>query len=212
LKTQQEKLITKHSKHLKNLKNRYGKLNARITKAFNNPSGHGLASDEEKEQLAAFNNMSESIAKLSKKSSIDSAKYQQRLARIQGVLYWNLSQRYDNRRQDVSKSLTLLQASIKKLTKQLDASKFAYQVAPKGYQGFNRKISKLKHKYQLQLSKLDVVYHRQRERVGGIVKTDIKVRQDRVMGYQLQARLAAARLFDETSNKVRSVATGEVRQ
>jgi len=48
--------------------------------------------------------------------------------------------------------------------------------------------------------------------VGGIVKADIKTRQERVMDYQLQARLAAARLFDETSNKVRSVATGEVRQ
>ena len=67
-------------------------------------------------------------------------------------------------------------------------------------------------KYEKQLSKLELVYQEQREKVGGIVKADIKVRQDRVMDYQLQARLAAARLFDETSNKVRSVATGEVRQ
>ena len=67
------------------------------------------------------------------------------------------------------------------------------------------------------MAKLEKVYNKQRERVGSIVKTDIKKRQERVMNYQLQARLAAARLFDETSNKKRQMASdqisiGELRQ
>ena len=207
-----ERLVINHSKHLAKLKKRYKSLNARIKKAFNNPAGHGLASDTEKQQLTSFIDVSKSIVNLDKKQSIKSEHYEKRLRRVEGVLKWNLSSRYFERKKQVSKSLASLQREIKRTTDQLDAAKFAYQVAPKSYKGFDRKIAKLKSKYQKELKKLDVVYHKQRERVGGIVKADIKTRQNRVMDYQLQARLAAARLFDETSNKVRSVATGEVRQ
>lgn len=207
-----ENLIVSHSRHLAKLKNRYTKLNKRIKSAFSNPAGHGLASDIEQDQLKSFVNVSSRISNLSKKKSIEEDTYQQRLNRVEGVLKWSLSERYSERKAQVSKNLALLQFSIKKASDQLEAAKFAYQVAPKSYKGFDRKIAKLRLKYEKQLSKLELVYQEQREKVGGIVKADIKVRQDRVMDYQLQARLAAARLFDETSNKVRSVATGEVRQ
>ena len=207
-----ENLIVSHSRHLAKLKNRYTKLNKRIKSAFSNPAGHGLASDIEQDQLKSFVNVSSRINSLSKKKSIEEYSYQQRLNRVEGVLKWSLSERYSERKAQVSKNLALLQFSIKKASDQLEAAKFAYQVAPKSYKGFDTKIAKLRLKYEKQLSKLELVYQEQREKVGGIVKADIKVRQDRVMDYQLQARLAAARLFDETSNKVRSVATGEVRQ
>jgi hypothetical protein len=207
-----ERLVITHSQHLAKLKKRYKALNARIKKAFKNPAGHGLASDTEKDQMALFVDVTKSIKSLSASRNIKSEHYEKRLRRVEGVLKWNLSERYSDRKKQVSKSLALLQREIKRTTSQLDAAKFAYQVAPKTYKGFDKRIAKLKTKYQKELKKLELVYHKQRERVGGIVKADIKTRQERVMDYQLQARLAAARLFDETSNKVRSVATGEVRQ
>jgi hypothetical protein len=208
----QEKLVTLHSNQLAKLKARYNNLNKRVKKAFNNPSGNGLASDQEKDQLASFKQLAEFIAVLANKKSINKDDYEQRLRRIDGVLSWDLSQRYHKRKQQVAKTLAILKASIQTASKQLDAASFAYQVAPNSYQGFNKKISRLKTKYQNQLSKLDFVYSKQREKVGSIVKADIKTRQQRVMNYQLQARLAAARLFDETSNKVRVIANAEVKQ
>lgn len=207
-----ERLVINHSQHLAKLKKRYKSLNKRIKKAFSNPAGHGLASDSEKEQLASFVKVATSIENLNKNHQVKPDHYQKRLRRIEGVLKWSLSERYSDRKKKVSNSLALLKREIQRTTDQLDAAKFAYQVAPKSYKGFDRKIAKLKNKYHNQLKKLEVVYQKQREKVGGIVKADIKNRQERVMDYQLQARLAAARLFDETSNKVRSVATGEVRQ
>ena len=207
-----ERLVVTHSQHLAKLKKRYKTLNARIKKAFKNPAGYGLASDAEKNQMALFVDVTKSIKTLSESRNIKSEHYEKRLRRVEGVLKWSLSERYSDRKKQVSKSLALLQREIKRTTDQLDAAKFAYQVAPKTYKGFDKRIAKLKTKYQKELKKLELVYHKQRERVGGIVKADIKTRQERVMDYQLQARLAAARLFDETSNKVRSVATGEVRQ
>lgn len=207
-----ERLVINHSKHLAKLNKRYKSLSKRIKNAFRDPAGHGLASDTEKEQLAAFLKVAGSIDNLNKKHKVKPDHYEKRLRRIEGVLKWSLSERYFERKKKVSNSLASLQREIQRTTDQLDAAKFAYQVAPKSYKGFDRKIAKLKSKYQGQLKKLEMVYQKQREKVGGIVKADIKNRQERVMDYQLQARLAAARLFDETSNKVRSVATGEVRQ
>lgn len=209
---QQQGLVKKHSKHLADLKKRYTKLKNRITKAFGSPDGTGLASDAEKEQLASFKDTKKQITSLAKKEEIVPRHYEKRLRRVQGVLMWELSQRFIERKKSVARNLAILEDKISRATKQLDATKFAYKTAPKSYYGYNKKVAKLKKKYQKQLKKLEVVYQKQRERVGSIVKADIKQRQERVMEYQLQARLAAARLFDETSNKKRSVATGEVRQ
>lgn len=207
-----DRLIINHSRHLAELQSKYKALNKRIKNAFKNPAGHGLASDQEKSQLERFIKVSSHIKNLKNEKMILETEYDSRLSRVEGVLKWSLSERYSERKRDVTKTLAQLKSSMTKVKNQLDAAKFAFQVAPKSYNGFDGKITKLKTKYQNQLTKLERVYQKQREKVGGIVKSDIKNRQERVMEYQLQARLAAARLFDETSNKARSVATGEVRQ
>ena len=184
---------------------------SRINKAYKNPDGSGLASEPEKDQLASFKDVSKQINELSKRSSLIEASYRDRLRRVEGVLKWTLSDRYNERKKKVSQNLALLEDKIRQTKKQFKAAQYAYQVAPKTFNGFKQKIQILDQTYQQQLAKLDKVYYKQREKVGSIVKVDIKKRQQRVMDYQLQARLAAARLFDETSNKQRIV-TGEVRQ
>lgn len=216
-KIKSDKHVNKKRKHLKDLKSRYKKLLVRINKAFKNPDGSGLASDSEKLQLTRFEDVKTKISRLKKDELFKDNKYQKRLKRVQGVLAWELSERYTARKKQVSTNLALLESRIKKTSTQLAAAEYAYKMAPKTFSGFEYKNNKLKTKYQKQLAKLETVYSKQRERVGSIVKTDIKKRQERVMNYQLQARLAAARLFDETSNKKRQMASdqisaGELRQ
>lgn len=206
-----EAQVSKHQAHLSDLESRYKKLLSRINKAFKNPDGSGLASEPEKDQLASFKDVSKQINELSKRSSLIEASYRDRLRRVEGVLKWTLSERYNERKKQVSQNLALLEDKIRQTKNQFKAAQYAYQVAPKTFNGFKQKIQTLDQTYQQQLAKLDKVYYKQREKVGSIVKVDIKKRQQRVMDYQLQARLAAARLFDETSNKQRIV-TGEVRQ
>lgn len=206
-----EAQVSKHRAHLSNLKSRYKKLLTRIDIAFKNPDGSGLASEPEKDQLATFKDVSKQIGQLSKRPSLVESSYRDRLRRVEGILKWTLSERYNERKKQVSQNLALLENKIRQANQQYKAAQFAYQVAPKTFKGFKNKIKTLNRTYQKQLTKLDRVYDKQREKVGSIVKVDIKKRQQRVMDYQLQARLAAARLFDETSNKQRIV-TGEVRQ
>lgn len=206
-----EAQVSKHKTTLNDLQKRYSDLLSRINKAFKNPDGTGLASESEKEHLLSFKDVNKQIAALAKTIGEDKQVYGDRLRRVEGVLKWTLSERYSERKRQVSQSLAVLEDKLRQAQKQYDAAKYAYQVAPKGFSGFDEKISRLRATYKKQLAKLDKVYFQQREKVGSIVKVDIKKRQERVMEYQLQARLAAARLFDETSNKQRIV-TGEVKQ
>lgn len=206
-----EGTVSKHRKTLSSLQSRYKKLLAKINKAFKNPDGSGLASESEKEQLASFKQVAKQISDLSHRISVGEKSYRDRLRRVEGVLKWTLAERYSERKKQVSQNLAILENKIRQANKQFKAAQYAYQVAPKGFNGFKQKIKSLNETYEKQLAKLDRVYYLQREKVGSIVKNDIKKRQQRVMDYQLQARLAAARLFDETSNKQRIV-TGEVRQ
>ncbi len=204
---QDDKRINLTSRKLLKLNKRYKSLRKTIDKAFKNPNGVGLASEYEKNQLASFKQLKSDFKSLEKHGH-----YLQRLRRVEGVLKWALSQRYYERKKEVSKNLAILDSKIKQTSHQLKAAKLAYRSAPKSFNGFDKKASRLRGKYQQQLKRLNVVYEKQREKVGGIVKVDIKKRQEVVMDYQLQARLAAARLFDETSNKHRIVAGAEVRQ
>jgi len=202
-----DKRINLTSRKLLKLNKRYKSLQDKISKAFKNPSGIGLASENEKNQLASFNQLKSDFKKLD-----GNLHYLQRLRRVEGVLKWSLSQRYSERKKEVSKNLAILDGKIKKTKNQLKASKLAYRFSPQSFKGFGKKVARLRNKYKAQLKRLEVVYQKQREKVGGIVKLDIKERQKLVMDYQLQARLAAARLFDETSNKHRVAAGTEFRQ
>ena len=141
-----------------------------------------------------------------------SQQYKQRLRRAEGILKWELSERYLKRKKQVTDSLAALKLKLNKAKAQHNAAKLAFVTAPKAFEGYESKSNKLARKYRKQLRALEVTYQKQREKVGSIVKVDIKKRQQRVMDYQLQARLAAARLFDETSNKERSIADVGVSQ
>ncbi len=206
-KIKNDKRINTTSRTLLTLNKRYKALRAKINKAFKNPNGVGLASDFEKDQLASFKKLHSRLTAID-----ENTHYEQRLRRVEGVWKWTLSERYLKRKKQVTRNLAILDKKVKETAQQLKASKLAYRSAPKGYVGFDKKVNKLRSKYKRQLSRLDVVYQQQREKVGGIVKLDIKKRQKLVMDYQLQARLAAARLFDETSNKQRVVAGAGVKQ
>lgn len=202
--------ISKQDKRYKSYDKRYKDLLRKIDRAFNNPDGSGLASDVEKQQIANFKTVKQKITKLKGSKVMESKRvqkhYQDRLRRVKGVLMWDLSERYADRKRQVSSRLAALESELRKSKKRLAGTKAAFKSAPDAFKKYPQRIAKLRTKYKNQLAKLDRVYNRQRYAVGSIVKQDIKQRQARILDYQLQARLAAARLFDETSNKARSMA------
>ena len=207
-----DKRIINSAKRLSKFEKRYKNFLKEIKIAFKNPDGRGLASESEKLHLKNIKAVDKRITHLNKLKDFKSHQYKQRLRRAQGIIKWQLSERYLKRKKKVTDSLALLEGKLKKARAQHNATKLAYMSAPKSFIGYVRKSNKLAKKYKKRLIELEKIYQKQREKVGSIVKLDIKKRQQRVMDYQLQARLAAARLFDETSNKERSVADAGVSQ
>lgn len=203
----QQNTMNSLTSRLNKLRSRYQALQKKIRQAFGKPDGSGLATNDEKRFLAMFKQVNERLNALD-----ENQHYQQRLRRVKGLLAWNLSERYAARKENIAENLAGLKQQMRSIEKQIKATQYAYRVAPQSYQGFNAKIATLKKKYTRQLAKLEKTYRKQRERVGSIVKADIKKRQEKVVEYQLQARLASARLFDETSNKSRNDAVAEVKQ
>ncbi len=193
---------------LKQYQQRYRHLLRKIDRAFGAPDGSGLASEEEKQQLALFKDVKSKISKLGKSAS---PSYQKRLRRVEGVLKWSLAERYAERKKQVSSNLAVLENAIRTAKRQIALSHQAYKDAPNAYVGFDRKLKDLEQQHKDQLTKLNRVYEKQLAKVGGIVKKDIQKRQARVTNYALQARLAAARLYDETSNQHRVVEQGAMK-
>ena len=202
--------ISARDTRYRDMDKRYKTMLRSINKAFNNPDGTGLASEHEKEQLSSFKDVNARIKKLAgskvMESKRDRTEYQDRLRRVEGVLKWQLSERYAERKRQVSSQLAVLEEALRTAKNRLASARAAYDAAPEAFAQYPQRIAQLRAKYQNQLTKLDKIYQRQRFAVGTIVKEDIKQRQARILDYQLQARLAAARLFDETSNKARSLA------
>ena len=211
-KVKEDRRIINSAKRLRKFEKRYKQLLAKVKKAFKNPDGRGLASEPEKLQLMELAAVDKRITHLNKLKGFKSQQYKSRLRRAEGIIKWQLSERYLKRKKKVTASLAMLESQFVKARAQHEGAKLAFMSAPKAFVGYVSKSQKLAKKYKKQLIALERTYQKQREKVGSIVKLDIKKRQQRVMDYQLQARLAAARLFDETSNKERSMAATGVSQ
>ena len=200
--------ISDLSARQKTLNAQYKALNEKIQKAMSDKSGIDLATESEHTNLKSIKSSKNHISNLANNKLLLTGNYQERLRRVNGLIKWNLSERYFKRSEKIKLAKTALKNEIDRLDDQLKASSYAMRVAPKSFKGFANRIHVLEVKLENKLAKINRLYEQQKQVFAQIVNSDIQSRQDRVRGYQLQARLASARLFDETSNKQRLVAEG----
>lgn len=205
-------VIAKKTAQLASFENRYRNLLKEMSAAFKNVDGTGLASPDEKNQLALFNSVAEHVKKARGSRGFNEDDYQQRLRRVKGVLMWELGERYTARKEAVSKNLAFLEDQLRTARKQIVATRLAYEDAPQAFEGFDLRIANAKKDIQSKLLKTDRLMTSQKQVLYALVKTDITKRQAQVAYYAQQARLAAARLFDETSNQSHRIAVTGVSQ
>ncbi|MCP5326582.1 MAG: hypothetical protein H7A09_09715 [Oceanospirillaceae bacterium] len=207
-----DNVIAKKTAQLASFETRYRDLLKEMSAAFKNIDGTGLASPDEKNQLALFNSVSARIKKSRGSRGFNEKDYQQRLRRVKGVLMWELGERYTARKDAVSKNLAFLEDQLRTARKQIVATRLAYEDAPQAFEGFDLRIANAKKDIQSKLLKNDKLMTSQKQVMYALVNNDITRRQAQVAYYAQQARLAAARLFDETSNQKTRVAVTGVSQ
>lgn len=200
--------LSKLNARHKALNAQYKALDEKIKKALGDKSGIDLATQSEQKNLQSITASKNHIVELADSKLLQTSNYQERLRRVNGLIKWNLAERYFKRSEKIKLAKTALKNEIDRLDDQLKASKYAMRVAPNSFNGFASRIQGLEAKLDKKLANINRLYEQQKQVFAQIVNEDIQSRQDRVRGYQLQARLASARLFDETSNKQRLVAEG----
>lgn len=205
-------VVNKKIAQLASFENRYKALLKQMSSAFKNIDGTGLASPDEKTQLAMFDSVASRVKKAKGSRGFNQDEYAQRLRRVKGVLMWELAERYTARKESISKNLTVLEEQLRIARKQIVATRLAYEDAPQSFQGFDQRLLVSRQEIKDKLAKTDRLMASQKQVMYALVKTDITRRQAQVAYYAQQARLAAARLFDETSNQTRRIAVTGVSQ
>jgi hypothetical protein len=147
--------------------------------------------------------MSEQIARLEKMVSTQGSDGDQRLnervSRLRGALYWNITTGYDERLADTHEHLDELNQEIDSLREQREAFVLTRQEAAESYQGYGDKIRDLKTQIQAAREKVQLLMTQQGKVLEIMAVNELSKRRDRLKDFQTKARFALADSYDRAS-------------
>jgi chromosome segregation ATPase len=124
---------------------------------------------------------------------------QQRLARLRGALTWRLQTEYHERLTAAHVHLNELNAHVDALTAQYQAFVRARQAATHSYVGYNTQIGRLRERVGSAMQRVNIVMARQGHMIETVAINQLKVRRERLVAQQTQARYAVADSYDRAA-------------
>lgn len=122
-----------------------------------------------------------------------------RIARLKGLLIWNLETQYPERLTEVHKHLRELNVNVDALTAQYNAFVRTRQAAMHSYAGYDKPIDVLRGRVADALARLEVLMDRQGHVLETVAIQELKQRRERLEAYQNQARFAFADSYDRAA-------------
>jgi hypothetical protein len=122
-----------------------------------------------------------------------------RIARLKGLLIWNLETQYPERLTEVHKHLRELNVNVDALTAQYNAFVRTRQAAMHSYAGYDKPIDVLRGRVADALAQLEVLMDRQGHVLETVAIQELKQRRERLEAYQNQARFAFADSYDRAA-------------
>ncbi|MFZ9966874.1 MAG: tetratricopeptide repeat protein [Steroidobacteraceae bacterium] len=168
-------------------------LATRLQGLLTAPQPELLATEEERvtsERLSAL------AAQLTNSSSPEALALLPRLARLQGVVTWQVRTQYHERLTAAHTHLAELVEHVDALAKQHHAFVRSRQAATHGYLGYDRQIEQLRKRVGTALARLDLVMGRQGHLIETVAVRELKGRRERLVSLQTQARYAVADSYD----------------
>ena len=126
----------------------------------------------------------------------ESATWQARAQRLQGVLTWRLYTAYPERLTQAHKNLLALNDDIHTMQEQYTAFVRARQAAVHSYAGYDQSISRLRTRVGEALEHVDTLLARQGHVIEAVAIDELNIRRKRLEAYQVQARYAVADSYD----------------
>ncbi len=125
----------------------------------------------------------------------------QRIARLKGVLHWNINGAYHERLTHAYKQMKTLDVYINTLNKAYKSFIRTRQAATQSYEGYDIPIRQLKTKIQATQVKVDGIMARQGRLIEALAVNELERRRNLLEEYQIKARFALAESYDRATKK-----------
>ena len=169
------------------------RLDDRLQRMLVVPRPDFLATANERVYLAL-------LAKLEARSAQDSSpeakNRRRRIARLKGVIFWNIHTHYDQRLTDAYQHLHQLDDSVKRLKTIYGAFVRMRQAATQSYEGYDDEIRSLRNRSRDAREKVVALMARQGHMLDVLAINELEKRRARLEQYQIQARFAMAESYD----------------
>ena len=171
------------------------KLDKRLRKMLVSPRPDFLATVDERILLQ---NISHLESQLKKQGSADE-KTRQRIARLKGVITWNINTEYQDRFTKATEHLHELDEHVEKLKKIYNSFIRTRQAATQSYKGYEKQLQRLRIKIRHALDKVKVLMARQGHMIEVMAINELEQRRQRLEEYQVKARFAMAESYDRAT-------------
>jgi len=149
---------------------------------------------------------------LSKKPQKYTAEVKQRIARLKGVLHWNINEAYDDRLTNAYEQMQTLDIYINKLKQAYQSFVRTRQAATQSYEGYGITIRQLKTKIKENQVKVDGIMARQGRLIEAMAVNELERRRNLLEEYQIKSRFALAESYDRASKKQQKAEEEKIKQ
>jgi hypothetical protein len=157
-----------------------------------------LASSEER---AARDTLARLRVYLDAHPNLKTEESSSRVARLQGILEWQINTEYDSRLTTTFENLRALDEHIYKLKKMHSSFIRTRQAATQSYEGYETAIRQLRTRLQQSELKLNAVMARQGRMMEVMAINELEKRRLKLEDYQVKARFALAESYDRATKK-----------
>lgn len=171
------------------------KLDSRLKKMLISPRADFLATVNERIILQALLNLE---ASRKKEGTLDD-RARARIARLRGVIDWNIETEYQDRFTEAHNNLRQLDEYMEKLDRDYQSFVRTRQAATQSYNGYEAAIQQLQIKIRMAQSKIQVLMARQGHMIETMAVSELERRRQRLEEYQVKARFAMAENYDRAT-------------
>lgn len=171
------------------------RLDKRLKKMLVSPRYDVLITVDERITLLQIGQLENKL----KQQSVAGEKIRQRIARLKGVITWNVNTEYQERFTQAAEHLGELDEHVEKLNKIYNAFVRTRQAATQSYKGYDKPIQRLRIKIRHALGKVKVLMARQGHMIDVMAINELEQRRRRLEKYQVKARFAMAESYDRAT-------------
>lgn len=182
------------SDDLERLKRQYQQLRVRLSQVEANADPVGLASATEAGQWRKLEDIKAVLAGLP--SGADSDLLRERRSRVEGALYWQLSDQYKPRLWQAKRQLAGVAALLEQSAQAIQSLESARILSPAGFDAFKQRIDTNRKAIQALLKRTQAVYVAQGELIEQLATNELELQKRRIDTYIVQARFSLAQTLD----------------